>query len=129
MPLHEWNDRMGWYRVRLSWLIELLCWIKPRLPTGYRAFIGIPPTIGLAALLERPDVGVRHWKELPSPPVPPNGAVAGTGEMLAPDREVAISLLEPDVAIHVKLEGHLIAAIELISPRNKDLPSARSTYL
>jgi hypothetical protein len=129
MPLHEWNDRMGWDGTHLSWLIELLRWVKPRLPEGYRAFVGTPPTVGIGAPLERPDVGVRQWREPVSQSGPPNGPPVVMEEMPAPDREVSITTLDTDAALHVKLEGRLIAAVELISPRNKDRPSARAAYL
>ena len=37
--------------------------------------------------------------------------------------------LDPQRAIHIDLHGQLIAAIELISPRNKDRPGSRDRYL
>jgi hypothetical protein len=36
--------------------------------------------------------------------------------------------LDPQTAIHVKVRGQLVAAIELISPRNKDRPEERANY-
>src|SRR6202035_2368587 len=45
MPLHDWTDRPGWDGVHLLWLTELLRWIKPQLPQGYRAYIGSAPTV------------------------------------------------------------------------------------
>src|SRR5438552_214591 len=128
MPLHEWTDRGGWEGVHTLWLTELLRWIKPLLPAGYRAYIGSPPTLAIGAPTERPDVGVREWPEelasaLPSPP----GAGAGTAG--APDLEIAVAALESVPAIQVERKGRLIAAVELISPRNKDRPIARDTYL
>lgn len=38
MPLHDWTDRRGWDGVHHLWITELLRWVKPRLPTGYRAY-------------------------------------------------------------------------------------------
>ena len=35
---------------------------------------------------------------------------------------------EPPAAVHVFRQGQLVAAIELVSPRNKDRPSAREFY-
>jgi hypothetical protein len=37
MPLHDWNDLAGWDGVHNIWIVELLRWIRPRLPEGYRA--------------------------------------------------------------------------------------------
>ena len=43
MPLHDWTDRGGWEGVHHLWITELLRWVKPRLPAGYRAYIGSAP--------------------------------------------------------------------------------------
>jgi hypothetical protein len=45
MPLHEWTDRPGWEGMHHLWTTELLRWVKPRLPEGYRAFIGAAPVL------------------------------------------------------------------------------------
>jgi hypothetical protein len=41
---------------------------------------------------------------------------------------VATFTFDPHRAIHIDLHGHLIAAIELTSPRNKDRPDSRERY-
>ena len=48
MPLHDWTDREGWEGVHHLWITELLWWIKPRLPTGYRTYIGVAPTLAIS---------------------------------------------------------------------------------
>ena len=122
---------MGWEGVHTLWLTELLRWIKPRLPAGYRAFIGAPPTLVIGAPTERPDVGVRDWPaDRPtSSRSSADGPAAGDGETSEPDVELAVAALESDTAIQVERQGRLAAAVELISPRNKDRPLARDTYL
>ena len=45
MPLHDWTELTGWDGVHQIWIVELLYWVKPRLPEGYRAYIGTTPTI------------------------------------------------------------------------------------
>jgi len=45
MPLHDWTDERGWDSVHPFWLAYLVEWIQPRLPEGYKAFLG-----GVAAL-------------------------------------------------------------------------------
>ena len=57
MPLHDWSDSAGWEGMHHLWIAELLRWIKPRLPLGYRAYIGSSPLLAVGAPVERPDVG------------------------------------------------------------------------
>jgi hypothetical protein len=40
MPLHDWTDERGWDSVHPFWLAYLVEWIRPRLPEGYKAFLG-----------------------------------------------------------------------------------------
>ncbi len=43
--------------------------------------------------------------------------------------EVAVAAIDPTKAVYVEQQGRLISAVELASPRNKDRPGARATYL
>lgn len=123
MPLHDWNKLSGWDGVHQVWIVELLYWIKPRLPAGYRAFIGTTPTFAIGAPEEeRPDIGVRSVPQT-------NGAAApGATTPTEPDMEIAVAVLGTEPALFVESQGRLIAAVELVSPRNKDRPAARATY-
>src|ERR1700722_19192094 len=115
MPLHEWNDRMGWDGIHLTWLVELLRSIKSQLPAGYRVYLGTPPPAGIDAVSVSPDVLVRdryEWMEIPRP-----------------DIEVAIASLDTAPALHVVFHGQLIAALEVIPPRDKDRPARRDSSL
>ena len=129
MPLHDWSDRPGWEGMHHLWITELLRWVKPRLPVGYRADIGSAPLLAVGAPADRPDVSVRSWSpaEAMSQPGTPFGKQAPT----APSRTKRSPWprLDPETAVYVERQGRLIAAVELISPRNKDLPIARSAYL
>jgi Protein of unknown function (DUF4058) len=132
MPLHEWTDGKGWEGMCHIWLTELARWVKPRLPEGYRAFIGSPPTIAVSMSLEKSDVAVRQWQ--PQQPqlqaTLPVSRPEANGESLEPDEELTIASLEQTApALHIESHGRLIAAVELISPRNKDRPTSRATYL
>src|SRR5205823_62332 len=100
--------------------------VKPRLPAGYRAYLGTAPTITVGvAPGDKPDVSVRAWPdELPSGEATADAA-AGAVE---PDVEVATLTLDPQISLFVESDGRLVAAVELISPRNKDRPSARARY-
>ena len=56
MPLHDWSSLPGWDGVHQVWIVELLYWIKPRLPEGYRAYIGTTPAFAIGAPVEeRPE--------------------------------------------------------------------------
>jgi hypothetical protein len=131
MPLHDWAELSGWEGVHHLWITELLYWVKPRLPEGYRAYIGSVPTVAIGAPGGRPDVGVRAWPPDP-PPAEANPAGGSQAEGSAgegPDVEVAVAAINPDTALYVETGGRLVAAVELISPRNKDRPDARAAYL
>jgi hypothetical protein len=125
MPLHDWNDDRGWDSVHIVWLAQLLDWVQPRLPTGYRAYLGSVPALTVDTPNGRPDPNVRKWES-------PAAEQARTRApmVIEPDQEaVATFTLDPQRALHVDLHGLLIAAIEIVSPRNKDRPSSRERYL
>jgi hypothetical protein len=131
MPLHDWTDRPGWDGMHHVWTTELLRWVKPRLPAGYRAFIGSAPVLAIGTPLGRPDLGVQNW---PGDPMLDSGHASSEsshppGDECEPDIEIAVATLDPNTALWVEKQGRLIAAVELISPRNKDRPSSRETYL
>jgi hypothetical protein len=122
MPLHDWKDERGWDGVHLLWLTQLLDWVQPRLPSGFRAYVGSVPALTLEGNNGRPDVTVRGWQA----PGPSTAASAGTP---APDRTaVARFTLDPQRALHVDWHGQLIAAVEIVSPRNKDRLDAKERY-
>jgi Protein of unknown function (DUF4058) len=128
MPLHDWSDRAGWEGMHHRWITELLRWVKPRLPVEYRAYIGSAPLLAVGAPSNRPDVSVRSWP--PPESVKPPGVFGETrSDPTEPDEEIAVATLDPETAVYVERQGRLIAAAELISPRNKDRPIARSAYL
>src|SRR5262249_26472446 len=130
MPLHDWTDRPGWEGVHHLWITELLRWIKPRLPENYRVYIGSTPTVAIAAPAEPPDVSVRQWtaEQEPAAPRLPSSPTTETAAE-EPDEEIAVATLDPGIALYVEMRGRLIAAVEVVSPRNKDRPVARATYL
>ena len=124
MPLHDWTDERGWDSVHPLWLTYLLEWIQPRLPEGYKAFLGGVPALTVASGNGKPDVSVRQWGQVP----PAQSATAGAG-VLEPDLETSVAIrLDPQLAVHVDFHGQLIAAIEIVSPRNKDRADAKETY-
>ncbi len=127
MPLHDWRAERGWDGVHLLWLAQLLDWVQPRLPPGFRAYVGSVPALTLEAGDGKPDVTVRGWRGPTA--AAPGGPVSSGAAALAPDREtVAAFTLDAQRALHVDWHGQLIAAIELVSPRNKDRLDAKARY-
>src|SRR5687767_8069485 len=101
MSLHDWSELKGWEGVHHVWITELLRWIKPRLPQGYRVYIGSPPLMAI-------------------------GEPEGKPEEAAPDIEIAVAALDPPKSLFVSCDGYLVAAVEVVSPRNKDRPDSRA---
>ena len=124
MPLHDWTDERGWDSVHPIWLTYLLEYIQERLPEGYKAFLGGVPSLTVDSGHGKPDVSVRQWgSELPV-----ETATTGTS-VLEPDLEASVNFrFDPQRAIHIDFHGQLIAALELVSPRNKDRTDAKETY-
>ncbi len=127
MPLHDWTDQPGFDGVHQIWIVELLYWVKPRLPDGFRAYLGTTPTFAFDTPPERPDVGVRNWPppENGSPPESDSDARSGE-EIDEPDQEIAVMTLEGEKTLFIENQGWLVAAVEIVSPRNKDRPSSRA---
>jgi hypothetical protein len=124
MPLHDWTDERGWDSVHPLWLTYLLEYVQERLPEGYKAFLGGVPSLTVDSGHGKPDVGVRHW----GPGQTAQPATSGTG-VLEPDLEATVAFrLDPQRALHIDFHGQLVAALELVSPRNKDRADAKETY-
>lgn len=123
MPLHDWTDERGWDSVHPVWLTYLLEHVQERLPEGYKAFLGGVPSLTVDSGHGKPDVSVRQWE-----PGPTGESVTIT-DLFEPDVEATVAVrLTPQRAIHVDLHGQLIAALELVSPRNKDRADAKTAY-
>lgn len=124
MPLHDWNDDRGWDSVYPIWLTYLIEWVQPRLPDGFKALLGGVPALTVGSANGRPDVSVRKWDSAE----PIREALTGTA-ILEPDLEANVNIrLDPHRAVHIDFHGQLIAAIEIVSPRNKDREDAKETY-
>jgi hypothetical protein len=124
MPLHDWTDERGWDSVHPFWLAYLVEWIQPRLPEGYKAFLGGVPSLSVDVSQGKPDVSVRQWGPEPTA----EAVTSGTG-ILEPDLEASVTIrMDPQRAVHIDFHGQLIAAIEVVSPRNKDRADAKETY-
>ncbi len=127
MAIHDWAEVPGWEGVRQIWMVELLYWIKPRLPSGYRAYLGTTPTFAIGSPAEeRPDVVVRDGPQGAETTEPAPPAADDSSE--EPDQEIAVATLEGETGLFVERQGRLVAAVELVSPRNKDRPFACTAY-
>jgi hypothetical protein len=127
MPLHDWTDRENWDGLHQLWIVEMLRWVQPRLPAPYRAYLGTVPALAVGGVSGKPDLSVRGPVGEARPPAvsPTNGPGAPSLAAPAPFLEVAIASLESTLTLYVECRGFLVAAVELISPRNKDRPSSR----
>lgn len=123
MPLHDWTDERGWSSLHHLWQTEMLFQLQERLPKGYRAYIGSVPLLTIDAPDGRPDVNVRTWK----PPPDSAGAAPAEADPFT-DEAVATFEMDPQTAVHIDLHGQLVAAVELVSPRNKDRSDSRERY-
>src|SRR5437763_16685265 len=100
MPRHDWRDDGGWDSVHLVWLAQLLDWVQPRLPDGYRAYLGSVPALTVDVPNGRPDMSVRQWPTAPPETGSADPAAAGS----EPDEEaVATFTLDPQRAVHIDL--------------------------
>ncbi len=89
----------------------------------YKAFLGGVPAL-TATSDGKPDVSVRQWEVRPT-----LEAMGVETAVLVPDLEASVAFrLDPQLAVHVDFHGRLIAAIEIVSPRNKDRVGAKETY-
>jgi hypothetical protein len=117
MPLHDWSKFNGWSGMHLLWMNQLIDDIQPKLPAGFRAYLGTSPIVSVEDPEGEPDVSVhRTDPEQIGEPSSGDGA-----DPFQPDREVVLATLErPEVCLLVEYGGRLIAAVELVSPGNRD---------
>jgi hypothetical protein len=105
-------------------LTYLLEYVQERLPEGYKAFLGGVPSLTVDSGHGKPDVSVRQWGTEPAAET----TASDTG-LLAPDLEASVAFrLDPQRALHIDFHGQLIAALEIVSPRNKDRGDSKETY-
>lgn len=123
MPLHDWNELAGFEGVHIFWMTDIARYLRGKLPAEYRAIIGASPFVAVD-VKGKPDVAVRS---VPAAS-PTNGSDVQAVDEWQPDVEVAVAALPEDTSVLVERSGRLVAAIELISPRNKDRPAARTQY-
>jgi hypothetical protein len=133
MPLRDHfhaplKERRHWDGFHSSWLGEMVRQLSIRLPAGYFA----EPQVHLGVQVE-PDVGTFEEEETLS-------AATGSGDGVAtavwapsrPTQTLDVDLPAQDVfevRVYDESQGiRLVAAVELVSPRNKDRPESRRAF-
>jgi hypothetical protein len=135
MPLRDHfrspvNDRHTWDELHGMWPAMIVQQLYPLLPAGYTA----APGVHLGKTFEI-DVSAYELDDVPQPN-PATGAGAGGAATLAPPQPTLTlesELAEQDefeVRVYDSERGRqLVAAIELVSPSNKDRPENRAAFV
>lgn len=133
MPLRDHfrspvNDTHSWDEVHGGWPMEIVRTLKPLLPDGFRA----APSVHLGSPFEV-DVSTYDLDTRDPDAVPDRGGGTTTQATLAPTFTVEAELADQDeyeVRIYDTERGRqLVAAIEIVSPSNKDRPEKRELFV
>ena len=133
MPLRDHfrspvNDTHSWDEVHGQWPGELVRHLATMLPAGFRA----APRVHLGSGFE---VDVGSYELDDGGPAAASGGASGTATLaaLAPTLTVEADLADEDeyeVRIYDTERGRrLVAAVELLSPANKDRPDTRDLFV
>lgn len=129
MPLRDHfrspiNDTHSWDEVHGGWPMELVRDLRTLLPPGFRA----APNVHLGSSFE---VDVWTYEPATAPDTDEGGTATRTA--LSPTLTVETDLSEQDeyeVRIYDSEHGRiLVAAIEIVSPSNKDRPATREVFV
>lgn len=124
MALHHWpNPRVPWRSFHNHWIVRLVEYLNQDvLPDGFQArptemIVGIEPDVLLLQEADQPEA--EQWKTRPA-----ELAEATLTATLPPPAEL------PIVGIYSAYDAsRLVAAIELVSPGNKDRPEAVQAFV
>ncbi|QEL13822.1 DUF4058 family protein [Limnoglobus roseus] len=133
MPLRDHfhsplNDRHSWDVLHGGWPMEIAKSLNRELPPEYVA----GPQVHLGGGIEI-DVGALESEDVGSPSHRPSED--GTAAWAAVEPTVCVETERPDVdeyevrVFDVSRERRLVAAIELVSPSNKDRPESRRAFV
>jgi hypothetical protein len=123
MPLHDWSKLPEWEGVHQLWIVGLYHDIKAKLPAGYRAALATVPSLTVGGPSTHPDVSV---KRQPIPEVD-DSSLQSADDGLEFEAEVSLLALDSTTMIQIFRASNLVAALELISPGNKDRESVRKS--
>jgi hypothetical protein len=122
MPLHDWSKLPEWDGVHHMWITELYHDIKAKLPPGYRAGVATVPSLTVGGTSVHPDVNVQR---LATPPL--ESVETAVVDELAYEPEVSLLAIDASTMIQIFRGSNLVAALEIISPGNKDRESIRKS--
>ncbi|HEX5272515.1 MAG TPA: DUF4058 family protein [Gemmataceae bacterium] len=129
MPLRDHfrspvNNTHSWDEVHGGWPMEIVRDLRNILPPGFRA----GPNVHLGAAFE---VDVTAYESVAAPETDEGGTATRTA--LSPTLTVEADLSEQDeyeIRIYDSEHGRvLVAAIEIVSPSNKDRPATREVFV
>lgn len=133
MPLRDHfrspvNDTHSWDEVHGGWPMEIVRDLTTILPAGFRA----APKVHLGSAFEV-DVGSYDLDTRDPDALPDSGGGVATQTALSPTLTVAAELADQDeyeVRLYDTERGRqLVAAIEIVSPSNKDRPGTREVFV
>jgi hypothetical protein len=135
MPLRDHfrppvSKKASWEGFHGMWPASIVQQLRKQLPPGYVA----EPRVHLGTLMEI-DVGALESDEVPRADGPTANSVASTAAWTATAPVVAVETDPPDEyeyevrIFDVERERTLVAAIELVSPANKDRPESRQAFV
>ena len=121
------SKRHSWEEVHGGWPMMIIQKLAPSLPEGYQA----APRVHLGSYFEV-DIGTFENDDAPRsrPQLAGDGGVA-----TVPEAELSLETDSSDVSEYevliydVQQEKRLVAAIEIISPANKDRPAHRNNFV
>jgi hypothetical protein len=135
MPLRDHfrlpvSKQSSWEGFHGMWPASIVRQLRKQLPAGYVA----EPRVHLGTLMEI-DVGTLQSSDVPHPGVPSGNGSAATAAWTATAPAVAVETDPPDEyeyevrVFDVQRERKLVAAIELVSPANKDRRESRQAFV
>ncbi len=135
MPLRDHfrpplDDITSWEGLHGQWPATIVQQLRRQLPAGYVA----EPRVHLGPYLEI-DVAAFEKDEAALPTADEGGGGAATAVWAPPRPSIAVETTLPDsdeYEVHVydvRRKRHLVAAIEIVSPANKDRPEHRNVFI
>jgi hypothetical protein len=135
MPLRDHfrppvSKRSSWEGFHGGWPMVIIQQLRAKLPPGFIA----EPRVHLGALYEV-DVSTYETDDFPGFPPPATDGGVATLPWVAAEPSVAVETKaagEYEYAVRVydvERERTLVAAIEIVSPANKDRPQSRTTFI
>jgi hypothetical protein len=134
MPLRDHfhaplDKRRSWDELHGGWPMVIVQQLRPKLPDGY--IVG--PNVHLGSEVEI-DVATFEDDAVPAGLTPAGDGGVATAAWAPPAPTVAVTAAFPDDVYEVRVYDlhrarQLVAAVEIVSPSNKDRPEARTKFV